>query len=162
MPSDMTSPSTLDPTLRKAKRLSAAVWILAILLSLTLFVSFVLIRSVSVTRSEFDRLSPEERVHAASVIALAKYQRSGSTLRCVISEIVKQTPGTKFYYKVGDEFRAGNQRATENTDFGDGEILFFTGSPARLELITAYRADRITGLGDMPISLLREIIRTSK
>jgi len=162
MPGDMTSPSTLDPTLRKAKRLSAAVWILAILLSLTLFVSFVLIRSLSVTRSEFDRLSPEERVHAASVIALANYQRSGSPFRCVISEILKQTTDTKFYYKVGDEFRAGNQRVIENTDFGDGEILFFTGSPARLELITAYRADRITGLGDMPISLLREIIRTSK
>jgi len=162
MPGDMTSPSTLDPTLGKAKRLSAAVWILAILLSLTLFVSFVLIRSLSVTRSEFDRLSPEERVHTASVIALAKYQRSGSTLRCVISEILKQTTDTKFYYKVGDEFRAGNQRVIENTDFGDGEILFFTGSPARLELITAYRADRITGLGDMPISLLREIIRSSK
>jgi hypothetical protein len=158
----MTSSSTLDPMQRKMKRLSIAVWILAILLCVTLLVSFVLVYSLSITRGEFDRLSPEQRVQAATVIALAKYQRSGSTLRCVISEILKQTPDTKFYYKVGDEFRAGNQRATENADFGDGEILFFTGSPARLELITAYRGDRITGLGDMPISTLREILRTSK
>ena len=158
----MTSSSTLDPMQRKMNRLSIAVWILAILLCVTLLVSFVLVYSLSITRGEFDRLSPEQRVQAATVIALAKYQRSGSTLRCVISEILKQTPDTKFYYKVGDEFRAGNQRATENADFGDGEILFFTGSPARLELITAYRGDRITGLGDMPISTLREIIRTSK
>ena len=147
---------------RKAKRLSAAVWILSILLCLTLLISFVLVRSFSVARSEFDRLSPEERVHSASVIALAKWQKSGSDLRCVISEILKQTPNTKFYYKVGDEFRAGNQRVAENADFGDGEILFFTGSPARLELATAYRGDRITGLGDMPMSTLREIVGTSK
>ena len=158
----MTSVSTSNPTQRKIKRLFIAVWILAILLCFTLLVSFVLVRSLSIARSEFDRLSPEERVHAASVIALAKWQRSGSTLRCVISEIIKQTPDTKFYYKVGDEFSRGNQRATENADFGDGEILFFTGSPARLEETVAYRGDRITGLGDMPISVLREIIRTSK
>jgi len=157
----MTSPPASDAQ-RKIKRLSAAVWILAILLCATLLVSFVVLRSLSVVRSEFDRLSPEQRVQFASVIALAKWQRSGSTLKCVISEIVKQTPNTVFYYKVGDEFRAGNQRATENADFGDGEILFFTGSPARLELITAYRDDRITGLGDMPISTLREIVRISK
>jgi hypothetical protein len=158
----MTSSSTSDPTQRKIKRLSIAVWILAILLCVTLLVSFVLVYSLSITRGEFDRLSPEQRVEAASVIALARWQKSGSTLRCVISEILKQTPNTKFYYKVGDEFRAGNQRATENADFGDGEILFFTGSPARLELITAYRGDRITGLGDMPISTLREIVHRSK
>ena len=157
----MTNPPASDAQ-RKIKRLSAVVWILALLLCATLLVSFVVLRSLSVARSEFDRLSPEQRVQSANVIALAKWQKSGSTLKCVISEIVKQTPDTVFYYKVGDEFRAGNQRATENADFGDGEILFFTGSPARLELITAYRADRITGLGDMPISTLREIVRTSK
>jgi hypothetical protein len=158
----MTNPPTSDAMQRKVKRLSVAVWILAILLCGTLLVSFVIVRSLSIARSEFDRLPPEQRVQSASVIALAKWQRSGSTLRCVISEILKQRPDTVFYYKVGDEFRAGNQRATENADFGDGEVLFFTGSPARLELATAYRDDRITGLGDMPISTLREIIRTSK
>ena len=158
----MTTTPTSDLTQRKAKRLSAAVWTLAILLCITLLVSFVLVRSLSITSSAFNRLSPEERVQSASVIALANWQTSGSTLRCVISEILKQTPGTKFYYKVGDEFRGGNQRATENADFGDGLVLFFIGAPARLEETVAYRHDRITGLGDMPISTLREIIRTSK
>jgi hypothetical protein len=147
---------------RKVKRLSTAVRILAILLGVTVLVSFVVLRSMSTARNEFNRLSPEQRVQSASVIALAKWQKSDATLKCVISEILKQTPGTAFYYKVGDEVRAGNQRATEKADFGDGQVLFFTGSPARLELASAYRDDRITGLGDMPISALREIIRTSK
>jgi hypothetical protein len=158
----MTNPLTPEATQQKIKRLSVTVWVLGMLLAVTLLVSFVLVRSLSVIGSDFDRLPPEQRVRTASVIALAKWERSGSTLRCVISEILKRAPDTAFYYKVGDEFRPGNQRATENTDFGDGEILFFTGSPARLELITAYRGDRITGLGDMPLSTLREIIGTSK
>ena len=147
---------------RKVKRLSAAVWVLAILLCATLLVSFIMVRSLSVVPSEFDRLSPEQRVQSASVIALAKWQKSGSTLRCVISEILKHRPGTAFYYKVGDEYRAMNQRVAKNTDFGDGQILFFTDSPARLELAAAYSGDRITGLGDVPISRLREIVTTSK
>jgi hypothetical protein len=130
----MTNPPTSDAMRRKVKRLSAAVWILAILFCGTLLVSFMIVRSLSVVRGDFDRLSPEQRVQSSSVIALSKWQRSGSTLKCVIWEILKQTPNTVFYYKVGDEFRRGNQRVAENTDFGDGEVLFFTGSPARLEL----------------------------
>ena len=162
MHDDMISPSTPDTTQRKVKRLSAAVWILAIVLCLTLLASFVFVHSLSVARSEFDRLSPEERVRVASVIALTKWQRSGSTFKCMISEILKQTPDTKFYYKVGDEIRSHSQNVRENTDYGDGEILFFTGSPARLQETFAYRNERITALGDMPISTLRDTIRTSK
>jgi hypothetical protein len=159
----MSSPATtLDITQRKVKRLSIAVWILAVLLGVTLLVSFLVVRLLSVVGSDFDRLPPEQRVQSASVIALAKWERSGSTLRCVISEILKQTPDTAFYYKVGDEYRALNAHAKENTDFGDGEVLFFTGSPARLEEAAAYRGDRITGLGDMPLSVLREMISASK
>ena len=113
MHDDMTRPSTPDTTQRKVKRLSAAVWILAIVLCLTLLASFVFVHSLSVARSEFDRLSPEERVRVASVIALTKWQRSGSTFKCMISEILKQAPDTKFYYKVGDEIRSHSQTVRE-------------------------------------------------
>jgi hypothetical protein len=147
---------------RKLKRLRTTVWILAFLLGVTLVVSFVIIEAMSIGHSKFEHLSPEECIQAAGVIALAKYERSGGTLRCIISEILKQRPGTQFYWAVGDEFRDGNQRASENTDFGDGEVLFFTGSPPRLDLIAAYRANRITTFGNMPLDTLREMISTSK
>src|SRR5581483_5407218 len=151
------TPAPSDLLERKITRLRRAIWILSLILCVTVALSFVIVHALSRAYSEFNRLSPEERVKAASVIALGKYQKTGSTLKCIISEILKQDPNTKFYYKVGDEFPFGNQHFRENTDFGDGEILFFTGSPARLELATAYRGDRITGLGDMPLSSLREI-----
>lgn len=41
-------------------------------------------------------------------------------------------------------------------------VLFFAGSTPRLEETVAYRHDRISGMGDMPISRLRELINASK
>jgi hypothetical protein len=147
---------------RKIKRLTRTVWVLALVLCMTGLASFVVIRSLSVMRSNFDRRTPESRVQSASVIAVAKWERSDSTLRCVVTDILKQAPDTAFYYKVGDEIKTLNQHITNNADYGDGQILFFTGSPARLEETAAYRGDRVTGLGDIPISNLRDIIARSK
>ena len=158
----MTAQPSPNPAQRKIRRLSIAVWLLAVALCITLFGSFVVIRSLSVIRSDFDRRSPESRVQSASVIAIAKWDKAGSTLRCIVSEILKQAPDAAFYYKVGDEISSLNQRVSGNTDYGDGQVLFFTGSPARLEETVAYRGDRVTGLGDIPISNLREIIARSK
>jgi hypothetical protein len=158
----MDSPLTPDATERKIKRLSIAVWILAILLCITVLVSFAVIRSLSAIRSDFDRRSPESRVQSASVIALAKWEKSESTLRCVVTEILKQAPDTAFQYKVGDEISTLNRRVSGNADYGDGQVLFFTGSPAQLEEATVYRGDRITGLGDISITNLREIIARTK
>ncbi len=79
----------------------------------------------------------------------------------VISEILKQAPNTAFYYKVGDEFRAGNQQIRENTDYGDGEILFFVGSPAEHCESIPYSGDRLRWMGEIPVSQLRQIIRDS-
>ena len=156
----MTNEAVTDRATRKIKRLSVAVWILAILLCGTLLVSFVVFRTVSTAMSEFSHLSPEKQVQSSTVIALATYEKSDSTLKCVISEILKHAPDTA-YYKVGDEFRSGSHRTSEGTDYGDGQVLFFTGSPARLEIAVAVHGDRISDMGDMPVSMLRELIRSS-
>jgi hypothetical protein len=150
-----------DHAARKVKRLSVAVWILAVLLCATLLVSLVVLRAVSVETSHFHELSPEKQVQNSTVIALATYQKSGATLKCVISEILKHSPDTAFYYKVGDEFRPGGHPITEGTDYGEGQVLFFTGSPARLEVAVAVHGERISGMGDMPVSMLRELIGRS-
>ena len=142
----------------RAKRLSVAVWILAILLCSTLLLSFVVIRALS---DGFSRLSSTEQIRSASVIAFADWHKSGSTLQCIISEIVKKTPDTAFYYKVGDEVRRGNQRLSEGADYGDGQVLFFTGSPATFQSAVTYRNGRITAMGDMPIPEFREVARRS-
>ena len=40
--------------------------------------------------------------------------------------------------------------------FGDGAVVFFMGSPATMKMAVTYTGDRIHGLGDIPIELLRE------
>jgi hypothetical protein len=106
-------------------------------------------------------MSSVEQIRSASVIAFADWQKSGSTLKCIISEIVKKVPDTAFYYKVGDEFRRGNQRVSGDADYGDGQVLFFTGSPATFQSAVAYRNGRITAMGDMPVSEFRDVARRS-
>ena len=49
--------------------------------------------------------------------------------RAVISEILKQEPGTMFYYRVGDEYPNASFYPQDNSNYGDGVVIFFTGSP---------------------------------
>jgi hypothetical protein len=111
---------------------------------------------------ELQRLPPEKKVEKASVIALTRWDRSDSTLKCIISEILKQAPNTAFHYRVGDEVRSQQQQIRDNTDYGEGEVLFFTGSPAQLRYAAAIHHERITTFGDMPVSTLRGLIGTAK
>ena len=154
------TPASPDPPQRKIRRLKAAVWILSAIITTGLFATVVQFCSWANPCAGLEG-SPEKRVRAASVIAVAKYEKSGSTLRCIITEILKQAPNTVFYYKVGDEFRAGNQQIRENTDYGDGEILFFVGSTAQDCESIPYSGDRLRWMGEIPVSQLRQIIRDS-
>ena len=103
----------------------------------------------------------EKQIASASVIAITKWQTSDSTAKCIISEIVKQAPNTTFYYKVGDELRQQSRRLENNTSYGDGELVFFTGSPASFRYSTTLRDGRISGMGDLPVTELRELIHKS-
>jgi len=112
--------------------------------------------------SDFDQRIVESTVQSASVIALAKWERSRCTLRCVVTDILKQAPGSAFHYKVGDEISDLDEEVASDLNYGDGQVLFYTGSPARLEQTAMYCGDRVAGLGGIPISNLREIVDRSK
>ena len=88
-----------------------------------------------------------------------------SSLRCawryadlerIVTEIVKNKPGTTMYYEVGDEYSSSSYYPKGNTRYGNGLVIFFTGSPAQMALSMTYSGDRISGLGDMPLKLFRE------
>ena len=147
-----------DRTERKVRRLTAAVWLLSGILAIGILSVAVQFCSWSHECANLEG-SPEQKIRAASVIALARHERSGETLRCVITEVLKQAPGTAFYYRVGDEFPHGNRQIRDNTDYGDGQILFFVGSPAEHCQSVAFSGDRLRWMGDMPVTQLREIIR---
>lgn len=177
----MSDPATTDQTPRSLRRLSIAVWILAIIVVVNLVVSILALISPAFLSKRIMEIVPkqladsegltieelnsfrswplERQIEKSSVIALAKYEQSGSTLKCVIAEILKQAPNTKFYYKVGDEYGRDTRQIRDGTNYGDGEIIFFTGSPASFQYSCSYKGDRITALGDVPIAELRELTR---
>ncbi len=106
---------------------------------------------------DFNELSVEEQIKRASVVALARFEPGKDGKRiAVLTEILKQTPGTTFYYKVGEEFPDGSVYSQEGTEYGDGLVIFFTGSPASMRMSMTYSGERIRGLGDIPLKLFRE------
>lgn len=178
----MTDPAPADQTARSLRGLSVAVWVLAIILALNLVVSILALVSPAFLSKRIMEIVPEmssserssvmeynsfhdwpieKQIESSSVIALAKMEKSESTWKCIITEILKQKPNTQFYYKVGDEYRHGSYPVRDDTDYGDGQILFFTGSPASFRYSTTFKGDRLNGLGDMPIRELRELIQKS-
>jgi len=107
----------------------------------------------------FYDLPIEKQIEAASVIAIARYQKEGEKLKCMISEILKRSPNTDFYFKVGDEYPQCSRYPKSNESYGDGQLMFFVGSPAEIRYSTSFFGDRLSGLGEMPIELLRGKIK---
>jgi hypothetical protein len=105
----------------------------------------------------FYSLSIEEQIAEANAIALAKYEPADDgRMQAIIVEFLKLQPGTEIQYAVGDEYRGSSYYPSEDRNRGDGVVIFFTGSPATMELSTSVYGDRITGLNDIPLALFRE------
>lgn len=104
----------------------------------------------------FQEMQLEEKIRKSSVIALAKYEPSpDGKMKAIIREFLKIEPGTTLYYKVGDEHASSSYYPKNNTSYGDGLVIFFVGSPAEMRMSMSYEGDRIRGLGDLPIELLK-------
>jgi len=176
----MNPPEEQDASIRAIRRLTFAVWALVVVLvanmSVQLLTGFL---PVMFARKLIDdsygptshRSKPfvdpmadfyewplEKQVASASVIVLTRFEKDGPRIKSVISEILKLAPGTTFNYRVGDEYARGSRYVRENTSYGDGEIVFFTDSPATMRYSSSYEAGRLLGLGDLPIDVLRQKI----
>ena len=161
---------------RSLKRLTVAVWILAVVILLNLIVSLFAALFPRAIMKRLTSLSPEFRISddrsyegfhdwplekqiaGATVIAVCQSKEEDGWVKCIISEILKQAPNTVFHYKVGDEYRHGGHAVTPGADYGDGQIIFFTGSPATFRYSTSFAHGRARGLGDMPLEKLKEMI----
>lgn len=106
---------------------------------------------------QFHELSLEEQIKKASVIALARHERwPDGKQKTIIKEFLKKEPNTTIYYNIGDEYPNGSFFKDEGIHYGDGLIVFFVGSPASMRMSMTFSGDRIHGLGDIPLQLLRE------
>ena len=167
------------------KRLTLAVWVLAIALlimtvpTLLMFVApGVMINSIAGTKMNFEdysvggegysfptdfsdepdfwEMSIEEKIENASVIAVTRYEQSEDGMtKSIITEILKQEPGTKSKYQAGDEFAQGSFYPGADRGRGDGQVIFFAGNPASFQYFTSYEGERIPGLADIPMKLFR-------
>jgi len=105
----------------------------------------------------FHELDLDDQIKLSSVIALAEFVPStDGEMKAIITEFIKKEPGTIIYYNEGDEHTNSSFYPKENTRHGDGLVIFFTGSPAKMKMSMTYSGDRILGLGDMPVKLLRQ------
>jgi hypothetical protein len=175
----MTEPNPTDSGVRSIRRLTIAVWVLGGLTILNIGVSLfaalcplarfwfplpnhMYTENMATTQDPYNEFSDwplEKQIQKASVIAIARYQTENGKPKSVISEILKQSPDAKFYYKVGDEYRPASR---EGAKYGDGVIIFFTGSPASMRFSSTFEGDRIEAFGDIPIDTIREIVRKEK
>ena len=109
------------------------------------------------TGKPFYELGLEDQIKQASIIAIAKYEKSpDGKMKTIVKEFLKKEPGTTIYYKIGDEYPGSSYYPKENTMYGDGVVIFFTGSPATMKMSMSYSGDRIQSLGDIPIELFRQ------
>jgi hypothetical protein len=109
------------------------------------------------SQKPFHELSAEEQIKNASVIALARYEKSSDgKMKAVIKEFLKKDPGVIIYYNIGDEYTTSSYYPSKNRSYGDGVVIFFTGSPASMGMSITYTGDRITGLSDIPIKLFKQ------
>lgn len=105
----------------------------------------------------FYTLPIDEKISQSNVIALAKYvEGDDGQVKAIITEFLKKEPGTTIFYEVGDEFSSASHYPEPDTDYGDGVVIFFTGSPARYRLTMSYADGRIAGFGDMPLTLFQQ------
>lgn len=106
---------------------------------------------------EFYALPLDKKIEHASVIALTRLEKTDDgKLREVIQEFLKKAPGATIRHEVGSELRVRHIKDDDKTVYGDGAIVFFQGSPAREFYWSYFHGDRVRGLEDIPLALLRE------
>jgi hypothetical protein len=167
------------PSTAAIRKLTAAVWVLALALLVNAlaifggyFVPALLAQRVAASFSlgngdfsspdefnDFHAWPIEKQIQKASVIAVATYKNEDGKLKAVISSILKQAPNTHFYYKVGDEYAPESRYPRESATYGDGQVMFFTGSPAMMRYSVSYSAGRIGGLGDLPLDKFGDMVK---
>jgi hypothetical protein len=178
---------TMDPLIRAIRRLTVAVWVLCALVAAPLLyrgmesirlmsramrggvdsVSTTVTRGITVSTDVFDAkrfhdMSPDEQVARSSAILLVSYHKDGERLKAVVAEVLERRPGTELLYSVGNELRELSYYPKSDETRGEGQVVFLLGSPAEFRSSYSFDAGRIGGMGDMPIDVLREMVKRSK
>lgn len=107
----------------------------------------------------FHEMPPEEMVARSSVILLTTYEDNGKRNKAIVAEILKQDPDVRLFYSVGDEYPTLSFDKEKGVSCGEGQVVFLVGSPASMRASYGFTSGRIGGLGDMPLTMLREMVK---
>ena len=111
------------------------------------------------TAMPFYELPIEHKVHRATLILVTTYQPEGDRMKSVVSEVLKRDASATQKYEVGTEYAMGSHYPRPNRSYGAGAIVFFTGNSSMMQSSVSYDSSgRIGGLGDMPLTKLRELV----
>ena len=116
---------------------------------------------VQANEKPFHALPPEEKIKRSAAILLTKHQKEGGRLKAVVSEILKR-PAAGLSYSVGEELADLSRYEGGDADYGDGDVVFFGDATGDARESMTYRNGRITALGDMPLDVLRAMVRGEK
>jgi len=109
------------------------------------------------TQPDFSDLSIEERIARSSVIFVGRFEDApDGKQRAIISEVLKRDDGAVFPFSLGDEYHRASIYPEPGVNYGTGVIVFLTGKEASFKASVSVHADRVFGLGDMPLDLFRE------
>jgi hypothetical protein len=113
--------------------------------------------------NDFSARPLKDKLERASMIILVKREVGGEKHKAVVAEILKQKPGVRFFYKVGDEYEHLSHVPRDNCVGCEGEagLVFLTGNPARMTEAYSVSNDRIGGLGDITLAELRGLINAA-
>jgi hypothetical protein len=174
----MDESSQLERIRKSIRGLSMAVWCLVGIMAVqtaawlvpfvapNLYMKYLTPTTPDMPRQSFeswDGLTFDEKVNRASVILLTENRPEGGKIRAIIREELKRKSGTTLHYSVGDEYLpASILEPKENTRYGDGSLILLQGSPAVSSGSYSIYNGSIPGLGEMPLSKVRELIAKSK
>ena len=109
----------------------------------------------------FDELPLDEQIANSTAIIVTKIEKDTSgKYQSMVTEILKKQEDVEMYYQVGDTYDQHSdfsEYESRNITVPNGFIVFMYGNPARTRYSVSYsEGKRITGLGDIPMALLRE------
>lgn len=119
--------------------------------------------------NDFSARPPAEQVKKATVILLTKFTTTSGGREETISEILKQDPKVRFYYKIGDmspmpyadtKAGCGEPVISCKEQRQAGQVVLLQGNPARPTVSYSYHDDRVGGMG-MSLAELRILARES-
>jgi hypothetical protein len=102
-----------------------------------------------------------QQLRIASVVALTKWTKQNADDKAVLIEILKKRPAVNFSYQINDAVREANRPMRDGVDYGEGELLFFTGTPLRLSYSVAYADGKLRDNDRTSLEAVREVLRNS-